>query len=87
MNIEEKLIRLCFIEGLHDVNPKNKILERFQGNNMTLEACVEFVQQLEMISNFSETTNDNAVVFLVEGTVQRGSGDLRNVSTAISNTI
>ena len=45
MTIEEELIQLRFIEGLHDVDQKNKILECLQGNNMTLEACVEFVQQ------------------------------------------
>ena len=46
-----------------------KKLERLQGNNMALEAYIEFVQQLQMISNFSETTLDNAVVFQVEETV------------------
>ena len=63
MTIEVELIQLHFIEGLHKMEQKNKILEYLQGNNMTLESCVEFVQQLEMISDFSETTHNNAVVF------------------------
>ena len=51
ITIEEELIWLHFIEGLHDVNQKNKILERLQGNNITMETCIEFKQQLEMISD------------------------------------
>ena len=44
---------------------------------MTLEICIEFVQQLERISDFSETTHDNAeVLYQVEETVQRGTGML-----------
>ena len=35
---------------------------------MILEACVKFMQQLEMISDFSETRHDNIVVFQVEET-------------------
>ena len=63
MTIVEKLILLRFIKGFHDVDQKNEILECLQGNNRTLKACVEFVQQLEIILDFSETTHDNALVF------------------------
>ena len=66
------------------------MLDHLQGNNMMLEACVEFIQQLEIILDFSETTHDNAVVFQVEETVPRGidvlrKTMLRNVNTAILN--
>ena len=74
ITIEEELIQLCFIEELHNVNQRNKILRHLQGHNMTLEACIEFLQQLEMTSDFSETTHNNAVVFQVEETVQCGTG-------------
>ena len=37
MTIEEELIQLRFIEGLHDGNQKDKVLERLQSNNMALE--------------------------------------------------
>ena len=52
---EEELIQLCFIGGLHNVNQKNKNFEVSPGQLLTLEAGIEFVQQLEMISDFSET--------------------------------
>ena len=45
----EELIWLHFIEGLLKADQKNKILECLQGNNMTLEECVKFAQQLKMI--------------------------------------
>ena len=74
VTIEEELIWLHFIEGSPDVNQENEILECLQSNNMTLEACVKFVQQLEVISDFSETTHDNAVAFQMEETVQCDTG-------------
>ena len=76
ITIEEELIWLQFIEGLNDVDQKNKILECLQHNNMTLEVCVEVVQQLE-ISDFSVTTHDISVVFQVEETIQCGTDVLQ----------
>ena len=87
MTIEKKLICLHFIEGFHHVDQKNKILEHLQGNNMTLEACIEYVQRLEMILDFSETTRNNAVLFQGEKTLQHGSGVLQKTEVKKCNNI
>ena len=70
MTIEEEMIQLRFIqlrfiERLHNSNQRDMVLERLQSTEMRLETCVEFVQQLEMISDFKEDTQ-NKVVFQVK---------------------
>ena len=85
ITLEKELIWLRFIEGLHDVDQKNKIWKHLQGNSMTLEACVEFMQQLEMISDFSKTTHNNVVVFQVEETVQHDYGVLQKTEVKKCN--
>lgn len=95
MSIEEELIQLRFIEGLHDGNQRDKVLERLQSTNMALETCVEFIQQLEMISSFKEVTQDNTMVFRVEENIQENNEILqikkrrfkKTVNTAILSTV
>ena len=70
MSIQEELIQLRFIEGLHEQNQKDKILERLQSNHMVLEQCIEFVQQLELISEFKKEENEEAMVFSMKKTVR-----------------
>ena len=67
MSIHEELLQLRFIEGLHEQNKKDKILERLQSNHMALEQCIEFAQQLELISEFK---NEEAMVFSMKKTAR-----------------
>ena len=43
------MIMLHLIEGMHDLAFKHKFLEMLQSVNLTVETCIEFVQQLELI--------------------------------------
>ena len=47
MTTEDELIMLHLIEGMHDSALKHKLLEILQRVNLTVETCIEFVQQLE----------------------------------------
>ena len=49
MTTEEELIILRFIEGMHDLAFKHKLLETLQSVNLIVETCTEFFQQLELI--------------------------------------
>ena len=71
MSTEEELIQLRFIEGLHEEGQKDKILERLQSSDMGLEHCIEFVQQLELISNFKKEEKEEAMVFQMKETAEK----------------
>ena len=45
----DDLVMLRLIEGTHDPALKHKLLEMLQSVNLTVEICIEFVQQLELI--------------------------------------
>ena len=49
MTTEDELIMLRLIEGIHDPAFKHKLLETLQSVNLTVETCIEFVQQQELI--------------------------------------
>ena len=57
MTTEDELIMLRFIEGMHDSAFKYKLLETLQSIDLTVETCIEFVQQLELIIKKSITNN------------------------------
>ena len=44
---------------------------------MILEACIDFMQQLEIILDFSETTDNNIAEFQVKETVEPGTSVLQ----------
>ena len=46
------LVMLRLIEGTHDPALKRKLLEMFQSVNLSVEICIEFVQQLELIKKY-----------------------------------
>ena len=58
MTTEDELIMLRFIEGMHHPAFKHKLLETLQSVNLTLETCIEFVQQVELIKHFNQQPND-----------------------------
>ena len=58
MTTEDKLIMLRLIEGMHDPASKQKSLEMFQSVNLTVETCIEFVQQLELIKKNNQQSNE-----------------------------
>ena len=70
MSIHEELIQLRFIEGLHEQSQKDKMLERLQSYDMALEQCIEFVQQLELISEFKKEEKEEAMVFSMKKTAR-----------------
>ena len=49
MTTGDELIMLRLIEGMHNQAFKHKLLETLQSINLTVETCIEFVQQLELI--------------------------------------
>ena len=49
MTTKDELTRLRLIEGIHDPAFKHKLLETLQSVNLTVEKCIEFVQQLDLI--------------------------------------
>ena len=49
---------LCLIEGMHDPAFKHKLLEMLQSVNLTVETCIEFVQQLELIKEYNQQPNE-----------------------------
>lgn len=53
ISIEDELIVLRLTEGMFGISYKRKIPERLQAHNRNLEACVDFLQQLELIQEFN----------------------------------
>ena len=64
MTIKEELLQLRLIEGQYNRAKKNKMLEQLQTQDMLLDACVEILQQIELIDHFI-TTQENTRVFQV----------------------
>ena len=57
---EDELLQMRLVDGLYNKQHKIKLLEFFQTsatNDMILEACVQFVQQLEIIEKFNKESN------------------------------
>ena len=54
----DELIMLCLIEGMHDPASKHKLLEWLQSINLTVEMCIEFMQQLELIKKYNQQPNE-----------------------------
>ena len=66
MTTEDEWIMLRLREGMHDPAFKDKLLETLQSVNLTVETCIDIVQQLELIKkmcnqqpNEGETYNTN----------------------------
>ena len=60
---EDELLQMRLVDGLYNKQHKIKLLEFFQTsatNDMILEACVQFVQQLEIIEKFNKESNGAA---------------------------
>ena len=58
--IEEELIQLRLIEGMCNLSHRCKLLEQLQLGDMSLNACVEFIQQQELIEKFNQNENPNS---------------------------
>ena len=58
MTTEDELIMLLLIEGMHNSALKHKLLEMLQSVNLTVETCIEFVQQLELIKKYNQQPNE-----------------------------
>ena len=58
MTTEDELIMLRLIEGMHDPAFKRKLLETLQRVNLTVETCIEIVQQLELIKKYNQQPNE-----------------------------
>ena len=81
---EDELIMLCLIEGMHDPYFKNKLLEMLQSVNLTVETCIEFVQQLELIKKEMQTAQTNTKFYAK--TVANGMSGKKNNCPAFSKT-
>ena len=57
MVTEDELIMLCLIEGMHNPAFKHNLLKMLQSINLTVETCIEFVQQLELIKKYNQQPN------------------------------
>ena len=47
--IEDDLIQLRLIEGMYNASHRYKIMKQLQIGNMSLNTCVDFIQQQELI--------------------------------------
>ena len=54
---------------------KNKMLEQLQTWDMSLDACIEFLQQMELIDQFIKT-QENAHVYQVNTTKEKEGFDI-----------
>ena len=61
MITEDELIILRLIEGMHDPAFKPKLLETLLSVNLTVETCIEFVQQLKLIKKYNQQPNEEEV--------------------------
>ena len=78
---EDELLQMRLVDGLYNKQHKVKLLEFFQTsatNDMILEACVQFVQQLEIIEKFNKESNgpaematDSSVAFVDKKRAER----------------
>ena len=53
---EDDLVQMRLIDGLENSEQRTKALENFQTEEPKLSSCVNFIQQLEMISQFLPAT-------------------------------
>ena len=51
--IEEDLIRSRLIEGMHNQSHRYKIMEQQQIRTMSLNTCIYFIQQQELIQKYN----------------------------------
>ena len=58
MTTEDEFIMLHLIDGMHDPAFEHKLLEILQSVNLTVETCIEFVQQLELIKKYNQQLNE-----------------------------
>ena len=49
---EEDLIQLRLIEGMYNASHRYKIMEQLQIRNMSLNTCIDFIQQQELIQKY-----------------------------------
>ena len=47
--IEEDLIQLRLIEGMYNASHQYEIMEQLQIGNISLNTCIDFIQQQELI--------------------------------------
>lgn len=71
--VKDELTQIRIIEGLHYEKYWYKIFEQFQSGNISLNASMEFIQQLKTTENLnrSESWQDDLVInnaYLLRGT-------------------
>ena len=55
--IEEDLIQLRLIEDIYNVSHQYKIMEQLQIGNISLNTCIDFIQQQELIQKYNHDKN------------------------------
>ena len=53
LRIEEDLIQLMLIEVMYNASHRYKIMEQLQIGNMSLNTCIDFIQQQELIQKYN----------------------------------
>ena len=62
MTTEDELILQRLIKRMHDLALKHKLLEILQTVNLTIETCIDFVQQLGIIKKmYNQQPNEGEV--------------------------
>ena len=51
--IEEDLVQLRLIEGMYNASYQYKMMEQLQIGNMSLNTCIDFIQQQELIQKYN----------------------------------
>ena len=57
MTTVDELVMLLLIEGMYNSAFKHKLVEILESINLTVETCIEFVQQLELIKKYNQQLN------------------------------
>ena len=55
--VEEDLIQLRLIESMYNASHRYKIMEQLQIGNMSLNSCIDFIQQQELIQKYNHDKN------------------------------
>ena len=61
--IVEDLIQLRLIEGMYNASHWYKIMEQLQIGNMSLNTCIDFIQQQELIQKYHYKSQPNEQIF------------------------
>ena len=58
--IEEKLTQSRLIDGMYNASHRHKIIEQLQIGNMSLNICIDYIQQQELIQKYNQDKSQSS---------------------------